>query len=137
VGGERGVQIDKTVESIKEMRREVVEYVTAKVPAKPDELTKLQSTENPRASRLLRDRQCRAGDAQRDRALRPPDDYPQQRVTRIGALTLDSLKKAAATIQPAALTWVIVGDLKKIEMPIRELGLGDLKVVDADGRPLR
>jgi len=40
-----GVQIDKTVESIKEMRREVVEYVTAKVPAKPDELTKLQSTE--------------------------------------------------------------------------------------------
>src|SRR6185295_18770331 len=40
-----GVQIDKTVESIKEMRREVVEYVTAKVPAKPEELTKLQSTE--------------------------------------------------------------------------------------------
>jgi len=32
---------------------------------------------------------------------------------------------------------VIVGDLKKIEAPIRELGLGDLKVVDADGKVIR
>lgn len=29
------VQIDKTAESLKELRREIVEYVTAKTPAKP------------------------------------------------------------------------------------------------------
>jgi zinc protease len=65
------------------------------------------------------------------------DDYPQERANRVSALTVDQLKKAAATIQPQALTWIIVGDLKKIEMPIRELGLGELKVVDADGKVVR
>jgi len=36
-----------------------------------------------------------------------------------------------------ALTWIIVGDLTKIEAPVRALGLGELKVVDADGRVVR
>jgi predicted Zn-dependent peptidase len=66
-----------------------------------------------------------------------PDDYPQQRANRVTALTLDQIKKAIGTIQPSGLTWVIVGDLKKIEKPIRGLELGDLKVVDADGKVLR
>jgi predicted Zn-dependent peptidase len=66
-----------------------------------------------------------------------PDDYPQQRANRIGALTLDALKQAIAAVQPGALTWIIVGDLQKIEKPVRALELGDLKVVDADGKVLR
>jgi zinc protease len=35
------------------------------------------------------------------------------------------------------LTWVIVGDLDVIERPIRELGFGEVHVLDADGRTLR
>jgi predicted Zn-dependent peptidase len=66
-----------------------------------------------------------------------PDDYPQQRANRIGGLTVDTLTRAIARVQPGALTWIIVGDLKKIEKPIRALELGDLKVVDADGKVLR
>ena len=65
------------------------------------------------------------------------DDYPQQRAKRISGLTLDDLNKAITTIKPGALTWIIVGDLKKIEKPIRSLELGELKVVDADGKVLR
>jgi hypothetical protein len=32
---------------------------------------------------------------------------------------------------------VIVGDLRKIEQPIRDLKLGEVKVLDRDGRVVR
>jgi hypothetical protein len=35
------------------------------------------------------------------------------------------------------LTWVIVGDLSKIEKPVRALGLGEVHVMDADGKVVR
>ncbi|HMG52996.1 MAG TPA: pitrilysin family protein [Kofleriaceae bacterium] len=131
------VQIDKTVESIKEMRREITDYVTAKAPAKPEELAKLQA---------LRVRALPGGFETGAAVLRTvgdivlygrPDDYPQQRVNRINTLDIAALQKAMTTVLPGALTWVIVGDLKKIEKPIRALELGEVKVVDADGKPLR
>jgi predicted Zn-dependent peptidase len=131
------VQIDKTIESIKEMRREVVDYVTAKVPARPDELAKLQA---------VRIRALPGSYETGNAVLRTlsdmvlygrPDDYPQQRANRISGLSVDALKQAMAAVHPAALTWIIVGDLQKIEKPIRDLGLGDLSVVDADGHVLR
>jgi hypothetical protein len=43
---------------------------------------------------------------------------------------------AAKAIEPNALTWVVVGDLSKIEQPVRALGLGEVSVVDADGKPV-
>lgn len=35
------------------------------------------------------------------------------------------------------LTWVIAGDLAKIEAPIRALKLGEVRVIDADGKQIR
>ena len=43
---------------------------------------------------------------------------------------------AAKAIDPKALTWVIVGDLAKIEQPVRALNLGTVQVIDNDGRPV-
>ena len=43
---------------------------------------------------------------------------------------------AQEIIKPDALTWVIVGDLSKIEQPVRALNLGAIQVVDADGKPV-
>ena len=53
---------------------------------------------------------------------------------RSKALTPEQVKVAAATIDPDALTWVVVGDLKQIEAPVRALNLGEVFVVDADGK---
>jgi hypothetical protein len=39
-------------------------------------------------------------------------------------------------IHPDHLTWVIVGDLSKIEKPVRALNLGDVQVIDTDGNPV-
>ncbi len=44
---------------------------------------------------------------------------------------------AQKLVHPDALTWVIVGDVAKIEPGIRKLGLGEVKVLDADGNVLR
>jgi predicted Zn-dependent peptidase len=57
---------------------------------------------------------------------------------RTEAQSVDSINAAArAVIQPSAMTWVVVGDLAKIEQGIRALGLGEVQVVDLDGKPVR
>jgi len=38
-------------------------------------------------------------------------------------------------VAPNQLVWVVIGDRAKIEAGIRELGLGEIKILDADGRP--
>ena len=67
-----------------------------------------------------------------------PDDYVQTLKPRIEAQTDAAVRAAAAEIiKPEALTWVIVGDLKKIEKPVRDLQIGDVKVLDASGKVVR
>jgi predicted Zn-dependent peptidase len=67
-----------------------------------------------------------------------PDDWVQTEKARIDALK-DAQVQAAAdqVIHPDHLTWVIVGDLKKIEAPVRALNLGKVQVLDADGKPVK
>jgi predicted Zn-dependent peptidase len=131
------VQIDKTAESAKELQREIVSYVTAKMPAKPEELTKIQATEVRTLPGSYETGAAVLETLSETVLFGHPDDYPEKRAARVSALTVDLVKKAAATIKPAALTWIIVGDLKKIEAPIRALRLGAVQVVDANGRVVR
>ena len=67
-----------------------------------------------------------------------PDDYVQTLKSHIEAQT-DAAVQAAANeiIKPDALTWVIVGDLKRIEKPVRALNIGEVKVLDAEGKVVR
>ncbi len=67
--------------------------------------------------------------------LELPDDYYNRYVERVRALSKADLENAAQTLlQPRALTWVIVGDLAHIEDPVRALSLGEVRILDADGR---
>jgi hypothetical protein len=67
-----------------------------------------------------------------------PDDYVRTLRARLQSQTEAGVRQAAAqAFQLALLTWVIVGDLAKIEAPIRKLGLGSVQVLDADGNVLR
>jgi zinc protease len=64
-----------------------------------------------------------------------PDDYVQTTKARIEAQSDASVEAAAKeVIHPDQMTWVIVGDLSKIEAPIRALKLGSVQVLDADGK---
>jgi zinc protease len=65
-----------------------------------------------------------------------PDDYY---VTYADAVrrTTDAQVNATAKkfVDPSRLVWVVIGDRAKIEAGIRELKLGDIVLLDADGRP--
>ena len=131
------VQIDKTIESIKELDREIREYATGKTPAKADEITKIQSTEVRGLPGSYETANAVLGTISGIVLYERPDDYAAQRATRISSMKAADVHAAAKGIQPNAVTWVIVGDLSKIEKGIRELKLGDVKVIDADGKVLR
>ncbi|HXE59680.1 MAG TPA: pitrilysin family protein [Gemmatimonadaceae bacterium] len=65
-----------------------------------------------------------------------PDDYYQTYESRVRALTPDDIAKAVSKfIQPDREIWVVVGDRAKIEAGVRELGLGEVTLLDADGKP--
>lgn len=44
---------------------------------------------------------------------------------------------ADALLRPDAMTWVVVGDLSKIEPKIRALNLGQVEVWDAEGHTVQ
>jgi len=44
---------------------------------------------------------------------------------------------AQKVLHPDQLVWVIVGDRAKIEPGIRELGWGEIQLLDADGGPVK
>ena len=131
------VQIDKTVESLRELQREITEFATGKAKTKPEELSLIQATEVRSLPGAYETGAAVLGTISGIVQFGRPDDYAARRAAATSALTPAKVQAAAATIKPAALTWVIVGDLSKIEAGIRKLGLGEVKVLDADGKVVR
>ncbi len=66
-----------------------------------------------------------------------PDDYYDTYIGKVKALKTSDLDDAAKSVlKPDALVWVVVGDRAKIEQGVRELNLGEVQVIDADGKKL-
>jgi len=131
------VQIDKTADALKEMHREISEYATGKSPAKPEEVAKIQATEIRGLPGSFETASAVLGTISGIVRYGRPDDYVLQRKAQIEGLTVAQIREAAATLNPKAMTWVVVGDLKEIEKKIRDLDLGEVFVVDADGKPVK
>ena len=65
-----------------------------------------------------------------------PDDYFDTYGAKVGALgAADIVRGARAAVHPDGVVWVVVGDRQKIEPGLKELGLGEIRFLDADGRP--
>jgi len=45
----------------------------------------------------------------------------------------DLTRAAQKAVHPDRLVWVVVGDRSRIEAPVRELGWGEIQLLDADG----
>jgi zinc protease len=66
-----------------------------------------------------------------------PDDYFATYAARIRGLDERALDAAArAYVRPSDVIWIIVGDLRRVEAGIRELNLGEVTRLDADGLPM-
>ena len=54
------------------------------------------------------------------------------------SLTPESANEIAKKfIQPDHLVWVVVGDMNKVEQGIRDLNLGEIHKIDADGNAVQ
>jgi predicted Zn-dependent peptidase len=131
------VQTDKTGPAIAEVLKEARAVVGDK-PISDAEIRKLKDNDIRKMPGQYETAQAIlnavAGIVKYDR----PDDYVQTLKARIEAQQ-DAAVNAAAreVIHPDKLTWVIVGDLAKIEQPVRALNLGEVHVIDADGNPVK
>jgi zinc protease len=56
---------------------------------------------------------------------------------KVAALTQKDLADAARMLDPDRLVWVVVGDRAKVEAGLRELGMGDVRVIDAEGNEVK
>ena len=130
------VQIDRTEDSLREMQREIGEYASGHAPATAAEVERIRSQRIRRLPGSYETASAVLGEISGIVRYGRPDDYVSRLRAEIEAMTPEEVAAAAATLDPAALTWVVVGDLDTIEAPIRALGWGEVSVVDADGRPV-
>lgn len=128
------VQIDRTSDSLKELNREIHEFASGKAPPTAAEVAKIQATEIRSLPGAFETASAVMGAISGIVRYDRPDDYVFRRKAEIEALTPEQVKAAAATLDADALTWVVVGDLKQIERPVRALKIGDVQVLDADGQ---
>ncbi|MGA7438977.1 MAG: pitrilysin family protein [Luteibacter sp.] len=130
------VQTDKTAESAAEILKEAREVIGTK-PLTADEIAKIRSQRVRALPGSFESTSSVLGAMNGILIYDRPDDYVQTLKPRIEAVDQKSAETAlSAVLKPDAFTWVIVGDLRKIEAPVRALNLGEVHVIDADGNPV-
>lgn len=129
------VQTDKTKESLAELNKEL-HAILADRPISQEELSIVQDNETLSLPGS-RETQEEVGDSINDLVQYGlPDDYYDTMAAKIRALKpADAAAAAKIVVHPDNLIWVVVGDRAKIEAGVKELNLGELKYVDADGKP--
>ena len=123
------VQTDKTSESMAEIVKEYADYLSTK-PITQDELAKGKASKTLRLPGQFETLGALKGGVSGivtyDRDL----DYLDQLPVLLDEPSLNQVQaKAQKYIKPNQWTWLIVGDLSKIEEPIRALNLGEVKVI--------
>ena len=130
------VQIDKTGEAAAEMRREIADYASGKAPASAEEVDGMKKILTLSLPGAYETASAVMGTISGNVLYGRPDDYVFLRKAEIEAMTPAQVNAAAKALDPNGLTWVVVGDLSKTEAPIRALNLGEVTVIDADGKPV-
>ncbi|MGH8026397.1 MAG: M16 family metallopeptidase [Pseudoxanthomonas sp.] len=130
------VQTDKTADSIKELRSEITAFASGEKPATAAEIAKIRASNTLSLPGGYETASAVQGQISSNLRYGRPDDYIVQYKARNDAMTPADVQIAAKTIVPGSLMYVVVGDLSKIEAPVRALNLGQVSVLDADGKPV-
>lgn len=130
------VQTDKTKEAVLELLKELRD-IRGQRPITGEELAAAQSGRTLRLPGSLETLNRLATGIAEIVTFGLPDDYFESYVPKVRALTLEQVNAVARRLlRPNELVWVIVGDRQKIEAGIRELDLGPVLLLDADGNPV-
>lgn len=130
------VQTDKTADALRELAREYAALGSAH-PVTPRELQDAQANETlglPGSFETV---------GQLSNAYATilqyglPDDYYNTYTAKALALTPSELNALAGrVVLPRQPVWIVVGDMGRIEAPIRALNLGTVRRIDVEGKPL-
>jgi zinc protease len=130
------VQTDKTRESMLEVAREI-RGVAGERPLAGEEYASIMRNMTSRLAGRFETLSALENAAITSINLKLPDNYWADYAGNIRALTEPQLAAAARKfVHPEEVTWLVIGDLRKIEKGVRELGWGEVVVLDAEGNPL-
>ncbi|MNU99879.1 Peptidase M16 inactive domain protein [compost metagenome] len=133
-GARAPVQIDKTAESMQELQKDIREFASGTKPATPAEVARIRNIQTLSLPGAYETASAVLGTISGIVRYQRPDDYVFKRKAEIEAMTPEQVQQAAATLDPKTLTWVVVGDLKQTEKEVRALNIGEVHVIDADGK---
>ena len=130
------VQTDRTAEALGEIARELKEIGGTRA-ATPAELELYRRGEVLTLPDRFETNTAMVGYLRHINRFQRPYEWITTLPERYAAVTPETVTQAAAILNPEAMTWVVVGDLSKIEAGVRAAGLGEVEVWDAEGHRLR
>jgi zinc protease len=131
------VQTDKTSESLIELDKEL-RAIVGKQPITDAELSKAQQNQTLQLPGTWETIGAVGESISEIVTFGLPDDYFTTYPEKVRALSINELAKAAEkVVNPDQLLWVVVGDRAKIEPGLRQLGWGEIQLLDPDGNPAK
>lgn len=128
------VQTDKTKDAMVEMNKEFRGIVGDK-PISSDELKKIQANETLKLPGSRETLEALSQSIVDLVQFGLPDDYYDTYAGKVRALKTSDVNAAAREVVRADnLTWIVVGDRAKIETGVRELNLGEFRLMDVEGK---
>jgi zinc protease len=126
------VQTDKTKESMAELSKEFRGILSDR-PATAEEMAKVKTTETLRLPGSQETIAQVSASIEELVRYDLPDNYHETYASKVRELTLADIGKAASeVVHPDNLVWVVVGDRAKVEAGVRELGLGEVQILNPE-----
>jgi zinc protease len=132
-----GVQTDKTKESLAEMAKEF-DGISGARPVTAAELSSAQNTQTLTLPGRWETNTAVRNSISELVQFSLPDNYFETFADKVrGLKTADVDAAGKKQVHRDKMVWVVVGDRAVIEPGLRELGWGDVRVVDADGNAVK
>jgi zinc protease len=131
------VQTDKTADALRELARQYAELGSAR-PVTPRELQDAQANETlglPGSFETVS--QLSNAYATILQYGLPEDYYNTYTATALAVTPAQLNALAVRAVLPRQPVWIVVGDMSRIEAPIRALNLGEVRRIDVEGKALQ
>jgi zinc protease len=130
------VQTDKTKEAVIELDKELRGIVKDR-PIEPAELSRSQATLTLTLPGSWETMSALAVSIGNIVTYGLDDRYYDTFADKVRAQTIEGVTAIAReVVHPDQLVWVVVGDRAKIEPGLRELKLGEIRLIDTEGKPV-
>lgn len=130
------VQTDKTKEAVVELDKELRGIVKDR-PIEPAELSRSQAALTLTLPGSWETMSALSASIGNIVTYGLDDRYYDTFAEKVRAQTIQGVTAVAGeVVHPDQLVWVVVGDRSKIEPGLRELKLGEIRLIDTDGKPV-